>query len=56
MIHFAVNVINEGTPVKTLALSDLDVKPSQFIENLLQRFKDETESIVAATQKVHWVK
>lgn len=52
MIHFAVNVSNEGTPVKTLALEDLKVDPKTFAEMIMQKFAQEYESITKATQKV----
>jgi uncharacterized protein len=56
LVHFAVNVTNEGTPVPTLALADLGVEPRRFAEAVLERFSGEVDSVVAATQKVFWVK
>src|SRR5204862_171027 len=32
LVHFAVNVTNEGTPVPTLALADLAVEPRRFAD------------------------
>lgn len=55
LIHFAVNVTNEGTPVKTLSLTDLGVAPELFAKTILERFQTEMNSIVEATQKVRWV-
>lgn len=52
MIHFAVNVSNEGTPVKTLSLEDLGVDPRAFAQLIMQKFAAEYESITKATQKV----
>lgn len=52
LIHFAVNVTNEGTPVKTLSLEDLKVDPKTFAEMIMQKFAAEYESILKATQKV----
>lgn len=56
LIHFAVNVTNEGTPVPTLALRDLQIEPPKLARALLERFQAEVESIIGATQKVNWVK
>jgi hypothetical protein len=56
LVHFAVNVTNEGTPVPTLALTDLQIEPQKFAQALLERFKEELDSIKGATQKVNWVK
>ena len=56
LIHFAVNISNSGTPVPTLSLEDLKVKPKEFAEEIMARFKQEVESITVATQKVRWVR
>lgn len=55
LIHFAVNVTNAGTPVKTAALRDWDLEPKAFAEELMQKFVREFESSRQATQKVRWV-
>lgn len=52
MIHFAVNITNNGTPVATCSLEDFKVKPSNFAKDLMQKFSDEYVSIVEATEKV----
>lgn len=52
MVHFAMNVTNKGTPVKTLSLEDLKLSPRRVSEDLMNIFKNEYASIVAATQKV----
>jgi uncharacterized protein len=52
MIHFAVNVVNDGTPVETLCLNELGVRPEAFAHKLLDRFQIETMSIRDATYKV----
>lgn len=52
MIHFAVNVANSGTPVKTLSLEDLNVSPVGFSKEIMQNLCTELESIRGATQKV----
>ncbi len=51
-IHFAVNVTNEGTPVKTLCLKDLKIEPEILAKMILKKFQTEYNSIVAATMKV----
>ncbi len=56
LVHFAVNVINDGTPVSTLSLEDLDVNPKIFAESLMAAFCKEVETITQATQKVKWVR
>jgi len=56
LIHFAVNVTNQGTPVKTLSLEDLQVEPRSFAEQVLKAFCHEVETIREATMKVRWVK
>ncbi len=56
LIHFAVNVTNKGTPVKTLSLEDLDVEPKKFAMDVMKRFTREVETIREATMKVRWVK
>lgn len=52
MVHFAMNVTNEGTPVKTASLEDLQLNPEVVAKDLMTRFQAEFDSIVIATQKV----
>lgn len=56
MIHFAINVTNEGTPVKTASLEDLGLDAQQFAEMAMQKWVQEVTSIQEATCKVRWVK
>lgn len=56
LIHFAVNVVNDGTPVSTLCLKDLGVDPVVFAKKILDRFSSESLDILNATQKVQWVR
>lgn len=56
LIHFALNISNEGTPVKTLSLEDLNLEPKDFAEALMDKFITEVQGITEATQKVKWVK
>ncbi len=55
LIHFAVNVVNEGTPVETLCLNDLSVSPITFAKKVMDRFSAEVRTITEATQKVRCV-
>jgi len=56
LIHFAVNITNKGTPVKTLSLEDLDIDPKKFANDVMKRFAAEVDTIKEATMKVRWVK
>jgi hypothetical protein len=56
LIHFAVNVSNQGTPVKTMALEDLGIEPGKLAEKVMQAFCAEVTSMQEAAQKVRWVK
>ncbi len=52
LIHFAVNVSNDGTPVKTACLQDLKIEPRLFMDEVLQFVRDEYANIWDATYKV----
>lgn len=52
MIHFAINISNEGTPVKTASLEDLKVRPQEFAKVIMKAVCDEREAIQFATVKV----
>jgi hypothetical protein len=56
LIHFAVNITNEGTPVETACLDDIDMGPVEFARTVMKRFTQEISSIEDATVKVRWVK
>lgn len=51
-IHFAVNVNNKNTPVKTAALDDFKINVNDFGKKVLEKFSQEFDSIEVATQKV----
>jgi hypothetical protein len=55
LVHFAVNAINEGTPVSTISLAEFGIAPVAFGKLLMDRFAAEEKSIVFATQKVKGV-
>lgn len=52
LIHFAINVSNAGTPVKTCALNDWSIKPHDLAQAVGKAFAAEFADIVFATQKV----
>jgi len=56
LIHFAVNVSNKGTPVKTASLEDLGLDAREFAKEVMSRVVREVESMETATVKVRWAK
>lgn len=56
LIHFAVNVSNAGTPVKTASLEDLGIPADVFAEAVLAAFTAEMNSVREAECKVKWVR
>ena len=56
LIHFAVNITNEGTPVPTLSLHDLGMDEKELALLVMQVFCAEVTSMLEATCKVRWVK
>lgn len=56
LIHWALNIVNDGTPVDTLSLQDLKIQTEDFVEKFSQKVLVEMSTINEATQKVHWVK
>jgi hypothetical protein len=51
-IHFALNVVNNGTPVPTSCLSELQIESRYLAAQVMKYFVEEFESILQATQKV----
>ena len=51
-IHFAVNVTNKNTPVKTCSLDDFKINVENFAKTILEKFTKEFTSIEEATMKV----
>ncbi len=51
-IHFAINIVNTGTPVPTSCLNDFKIKPDAIAKTTIAVFAKEFDSIVQATQKV----
>ncbi|PIS11206.1 MAG: DUF366 domain-containing protein [Bdellovibrio sp. CG10_big_fil_rev_8_21_14_0_10_47_8] len=56
LVHFAVNVSTEGTPVPTVGLKDLRVDPDKFALRCLKEIAAEYLSCQQATKKVRAVK
>ena len=52
LVHFAVNVTNDNTPVATISLTDFGVDPRGFGQKLMEMWATEIQSMVVATQKV----
>jgi hypothetical protein len=52
MVHFAVNITNAGTPVRTCALEDLGVDPKEFADAAMDALALEWASVLKATRKV----
>jgi hypothetical protein len=52
MVHFAMNITNDGTPVKTLSLGDLKLNAKQVANDVMKLFAEEFDGILKATMKV----
>ncbi|NOY53759.1 MAG: DUF366 family protein [Deltaproteobacteria bacterium] len=55
MIHAGLNVVTEGTPVRTAGLSELGVAPEGLAEEILVRYGEEIDGIARARCKVRGV-
>jgi hypothetical protein len=52
LIHFALNVTRDGTPVTTACLSDLGVEPEAVAVDVMGRCAREEESLRVARAKI----
>lgn len=52
LVHFAMNISNEGTPVPTCSLEDLKINSTEFAKELLKDFSEEFMNMQEATWKV----
>ncbi|MFA4974974.1 MAG: DUF366 family protein [bacterium] len=52
LIHFAINIRSDGTPVPTKGLSDYGIDPRTLADSILKRYCAEIESMEKATKKV----
>lgn len=55
LIHFGMNISNEGTPLKTGAFEDCSIDSHEFAKTLLTRLTNELSSMSLATSKVRGV-
>jgi len=55
LIHFALNVVNSGTPVDTCCLEDFSINPEDLANEVFHLASQEWQSIWEATYKVHSV-
>ncbi len=56
LIHTALNIIKEGAPVQASDLTEIGIKDiKQFATEIMEKFKEETESIKDAVCKVRGV-
>jgi hypothetical protein len=55
MIHFGINVISQGTPVKTLGLADFQIEPRSFALAVMDAYRSECDSIDDARCKARAV-
>lgn len=52
LVHFAMNILSEGTPVKTCCLENFGIEPKTLARALLERISSEYQDILKATYKV----
>lgn len=52
LVHFAINIVNTGTPVETAALVEFNIEAKHFAKNLLNKFSKEWLSIKEACVKI----
>lgn len=55
LIHFALNISSEGTPVPTVGLDDIKINPKHLAEEIMRRYCSEIESMHTARCKVRIV-
>ncbi len=56
LIHFAMNVISDGTPVPTKGLSDYGIEPKSLADAIAKQYCEEISSMNIARCKVRAVK
>lgn len=55
MIHTGVNISSRNTPVPTIGLEDMNIKPEIFAQKVIAAYCEEMESIIKARCKVRGV-
>lgn len=56
LIHFAINIKSDKTPVPTKGFADYDIDPKTFADIVMQKYIDEMNSVRQARCKVRAVK
>lgn len=51
IIHFGINVVSQGTPVRSLGLADFQVEPRGFALAVMEAYREECDSIEEARCK-----
>ncbi len=52
LLHFGINIVSEGTPVKTKGLKDYGIEPEPFGRSVLESFANEVRTVAEAKSKV----
>jgi hypothetical protein len=52
LVHFAINIVNTGTPVKTAGLQDFELNAKEFSLEFMECLSTEWRSILEASRKV----
>jgi hypothetical protein len=52
LVHLAINVCDEGAPVKTYSLEKLNINPERFIDEVTRRFENEYNGVQKTLYKV----
>lgn len=56
LIHFGINILSEGTPVRTKGLADYKIEPADFARAIVESFRDEIQTVSQARAKVRAVR
>ena len=56
LIHFAMNIVSDGTPVPTKGLADYGIDPRELADAIRARYCDEIETMCLARCKVRAAK
>lgn len=52
LLHFGINIVSRGTPVKTRGLNDYGIEVEPLAKALLETFRDEVATLKVARSKV----
>jgi hypothetical protein len=56
LIHFALNIVSDGTPVPTKGLADYGIEPRVLADRIMERYCEEIKSMEKARHKVRSVR